>query len=308
MASKPRKGAKKLVTPPPDFSEVVRSAVRENPGLNAAGLKKALPVNYQKYATPDLLKSVAVGDGFFVFMKNKTPLFFPREPFAEIDRRLPTGFAGVAIEAGALKEMVGELARGHAVVFEPWLKHALARRALFEHAPVRPKGKKRYGATPDVRSGLKSVLKALESALRKFDAQGVSRQQVAETLLGELGVPTHAVRIAETTAASPREAPLASVPDVENASDGRLQFVTALTALADERPREALLSVRELRPRTSLGKEQFDRIALELAREGFISLHHHDHAASLPESERMQLIEDARGTYFNGIAPRRGNV
>ncbi len=70
MASKPRKSAAKLGTPPADFSAVVRSVVCENPGLNAAGLKKALPVNYQKFATPDSLKSAAVGDGCFVFMKS----------------------------------------------------------------------------------------------------------------------------------------------------------------------------------------------------------------------------------------------
>jgi hypothetical protein len=35
-------------------------------------------------------------------------------------------------------------------------------------------------------------------------------------------------------------------------------------------------------------------------------LHHHDHAASLPESERNLLIRDASGTHYVGIA-LRGN-
>lgn len=305
--------------PPADLAEVVRDAVRDKPGLTAAALKKHLPVSHQKFATPTLLKSLAENRQVVAFMNGKTARFFSAEPLTEIDRHLPADFAGTPVESDALKAKIVEVIPGHEVVFDIWLKQALSRRVLFEHAPERPKGKKRYGSRPDLRTGLKSVLKALQTALKKFDVQGVSREQVAGALLGELGVSMRAVRVPEAKEAStpglsapersvPEPSARVPTPNAETRDDGRSQFVTALKALSEERPCEALLSVRELRPRTSLAKEQFDRIALELAREGFISLHHHDHAAALPESERAQLIEDARGTYFNGIAPRRGHV
>jgi hypothetical protein len=319
MASGRRTSAAKEASPPADLAEQVRNSVRDKPGLTAAALKKHLPVSHQKFATPALLNALAENGEVVAFMKGKTALFFATEPLAEIERQLPAGFAATAVESDALKAKVAEAAPGHEVVLDVWLKRALSRRVLFEHAPARPKGKKRYGSRPDLSTGLKSVLKALQTALKKFDAQGISRDQVAEALLGELGVSPGAVRVPESKEASApgpsapepsgtEPSPRVPAPNAEAPNDGRSQFVTALKALSEERPREALLSVRELRPRTSLAKEQFDRIALELAREGFISLHHHDHAAALPESERVQLIEDARGTYFNGIAPRRGHV
>jgi hypothetical protein len=289
--------------PPADLEVDVRHAVRDKPGLTAPGLKKHLPVSHQRFVTPAWLKSLAARGDVFLFMKGKTALLFPSEPLAEIDRSLPSGFADPPMEADALKATIAEVAPGHEVVFDLWVKLALSRRALFAHAPAQPKAKKRYGSKPDLSAGLKSVLKALKAALAKFDAQGVSRDQIAAALLDELGVQAATARVATEEVA--RAVPLANA---EKTPDDRSAFVSALKTLSDERPREALLSVRELRPRTTLGKEQFDRIALELAREGFISLHHHDHAAALPESERVQLVEDARGTYFNGIAPRWGHV
>jgi hypothetical protein len=76
----------------------------------------------------------------------------------------------------------------------------------------------------------------------------------------------------------------------------------ALRQLEQESPPGALLSVRELRSLSDLDKPSFDRAALELAGQGRVSLHAHDHAGALPESERRALIEDVRGVHYIGIA------
>jgi hypothetical protein len=78
--------------------------------------------------------------------------------------------------------------------------------------------------------------------------------------------------------------------------------LNALRQLEQESPRGALLSVRELRARSDLDKPRFDRAALELAGQGLVSLHAHDHAGALAESERRALIEDVRGVHYVGIA------
>jgi hypothetical protein len=56
-----------------------------------------------------------------------------------------------------------------------------------------------------------------------------------------------------------------------------------------------------------LDKEHFDRLALELSREGIVTLHHHDFPASLSPSERTELVQDERGTHYVGIAIRRSH-
>ena len=45
-------------------------------------------------------------------------------------------------------------------------------------------------------------------------------------------------------------------------------------------------SLRDLRARLSMSKDEFDETALRLQREGAVSLHHHDHPLALPEAER----------------------
>lgn len=79
-------------------------------------------------------------------------------------------------------------------------------------------------------------------------------------------------------------------------------MLNALYQLEQDSPRGALLSVRELRARSVLDKASFDRAALELAGLGRVSLHAHDHAGALAESERRALIEDVRGVHYIGIA------
>jgi hypothetical protein len=69
--------------------------------------------------------------------------------------------------------------------------------------------------------------------------------------------------------------------------------------------RGALVVSRDLRRAARLEKQAFDRVVLELAREGRLSLHRHDFAASLSQAERDELVTDGTGTYYVGMALRQ---
>lgn len=293
MAAARKRG--KQATPPPDLEVTVLESVRAAPGVTVAALKKHVPVSHKKFVTDAFIESLA--DRGEVFWIKKGKRTFPTEPFAEIDAKLPAEVAREPIDKDALKASVAEAAPGYEAVFEPWLKRELAERRLFEHAAAKPRGRKRFGREPDISSSLRPVLKALETALAKLDAQRVPRERIAEALLATLGVRNETAIFGANGSPSKHEI----------GTDDRARFISALQGLANDNPRDALLSVRALRSRAGLGKQEFDTIALELSREGVVSLHHHDHAAALPDAERAQLIQDGRGTHFNGIAPRRGH-
>lgn len=62
--------------------------------------------------------------------------------------------------------------------------------------------------------------------------------------------------------------------------------------------------VSKLRGRSALRgmtKEDFDRAALELLRQGRIYMAPHDHALRLPEEERRQLVADGKGTFYVSV-------
>jgi hypothetical protein len=205
--------------------------------------------------------------------------------------------AGRALDKVDLKRLVEEVAPGHALVLDEWLKRAVAQRLLYEHAPATKGAKKRFGAEPDVRKLTAPLLTALRKVRDGADAQGISRERIAEILLEELGVS-----LGDATRRTPGKANNDNVPN----GNARGQFLTALAELGGQNPRQALLSVRDLRARLGLSKDQFDALALMLMRDGVISLHQHDHPMALSERERQQLVDNARGTYYVGIAPRSG--
>ncbi|HEY6726338.1 MAG TPA: hypothetical protein VI197_20020 [Polyangiaceae bacterium] len=287
----------KQQTPPPDLEVTVLESVRAAPGVTLAVLKKHVPVSHKKFVTEAIVVSLAERGEVFFLKKGKR--VFPSDPFVEIDTKLPDDAAQAPIEKAELKDLVGAAAPGCEAVFESWLKRALSERKLFVH--TLGNGKKRIGREPDIGSSLKPVLKALRTAVAKLDAQRVPRERVAAALLEGLGLAKEETSIQRNGTSKTNDLPQGT------STDERRQFLAALETLVSDNPRQALHSVRELRSRLTLSKREFDAIALDLAREGVVSLHHHDHASALPDNERTQLIQDDRGTHFNGIAPRRGD-
>jgi hypothetical protein len=70
---------------------------------------------------------------------------------------------------------------------------------------------------------------------------------------------------------------------------------------AADRP-GALLSIKNVRRRAGLPKEEFDAAALELQSQGRLVLHYHDFPASLSSADRDAMVRDSRGNYYIGVA------
>ncbi|MES1175998.1 MAG: hypothetical protein ABUL62_16880 [Myxococcales bacterium] len=245
-----------------------------------------MPTPYQAFAQQALAvaRQFVVAGKLFVAMAGKQEIFFARDPLLTVDQVVRSLISSAPVDEATIKAHLAREAPGHETLLKAWLEEAIAQGRLFEHPASPGTRKKRYGLNrpvPDVSASLKSVLTQLRKALTSTDAKGVPREVVANALLSELGL-----------------SPLPGAP----AQDG---FLEALNQLATDNPGQALLSVRDLRARTGLGKEQFDKLALDLSRQGVISLHHHDHPASLSDLDREQLVRDARGTHYIGIAVRR---
>jgi hypothetical protein len=172
---------------------------------------------------------------------------------------------------------------------------------IVERAPTRGGRTKIDARRPDLRRLLRRTLAALERDLPALRAAELSRTEVAAFLaeqlaaLSEAGAPDRVRGGADS--GEPRAERLSS-----DCGAARAAVLNALRQLEQESPPGALLSVRELRARSDLDKPSFDRAALELAGQGRVSLHAHDHVGALEESERRALIEDVRGVHYIGIA------
>jgi hypothetical protein len=291
-----RSKARTLDVPVPreELTRVVREALAAIPGLKRTQLKKALPKSFQRVHERALsaLRDLATRGEIHRWSKGSVERFYQRDPIATLEEVVPRELALGPLDARVLKNRVEAVATGHGDLLNEWLKSALARGVVFMHAPTSPRSKeKRYGREPDMRLLLKAPLVALRKTLVDLDARGISRSRVAAVLLEELGVSTAAPSPASNGTTS---------------QGAKRELLDALAKLAAENPAGALLSVRELRRRISLGKSQFDTTALLLSKEGAVSLHYHDHPASLPENERKELVQDGRGGHYVGIALRRG--
>jgi hypothetical protein len=291
MAGKSQPKAARSRVVPDDLEAVVCEAVRTTPGLKSSQIKKALPTPYQAFAkeAQATLRLLVERTEVYRSLIGKAELFFQHDPHATLDEIVPQRLSGEPLGKGALKARIRDLAPGHELILEPWLKTALSRGLIFEHAPAPASKEKRYGNAPDVGKSLAPVLTALRKALLKTDEQGIPRYQIAEVLVRELGV---SLAVPQT-------------PEAQANHAEHEQFVVGLRELASDNPGQALLSVRELRSRVALRKERFDAVALDLMRSRKVSLHYHDHPASLPEAERSELVQDGRGRYYIGIAPLR---
>jgi hypothetical protein len=170
-----------------------------------------------------------------------------------------------------------------------------------EQAPTRAGRAKSVARRPDLRRLLQRTLAALERDLPALRAAELSRSEVAAFLASQLAT------LPESSPATPiRGAAGSGEPRAGGRSSqcgaAHVAMLDALRQLERESPAGALLSVRELRARSGLDKPSFDSAALELAGQGRVSLHAHDHAGALQETERHALIEDARGVHYVGIA------
>ncbi len=268
--------------PRAELEAAVREALASSAGVTPASLKKSLAKSYKKPEQDRavaLLRELAARDDVHRWSKGKKEVFFARDPIATLDSVVVEALAEGALTAAGLKSAVKARAPGHEELVAEWLKNAVARRVLFKQGNS-------YSREPDIRALLKKEIQDLQKAFQKLEALDIERDRVVEVLLEALDLPP--VRRTSSVNGAPR-------------TD---RFLTALNDLAAENPRGALLSLRDLRSRVSMSKDEFDETALRLQREGAVSLHHHDHPLALSEAERAALVRDAQGEHYVGIALR----
>jgi hypothetical protein len=172
---------------------------------------------------------------------------------------------------------------------------------LVERALTRAVRTKIDARRPDLRLLLRRTLAALERDLPALCAAQLSRTEVAAFLAERLAALSEPSAPARVGGGSDSGEPRAERTSSDRTA-AQSAILGALRQLERENPPGALLSVRELRALSDLDKPSFDRAALELAGHGRVSLHAHDHAGALAESERRALIEDVRGVHYVGIA------
>lgn len=291
-------------TSPDELTAEIRRWLGEASWLSAAALKKLLPKAHHA-AGLGIARDLAARGDLYRYSKGAMEHFFAQDPIAKLETLVPALLDGEALATSELKENVERAAPGMSQLLPEWLKSAVARRVVFEHSPpaTKPKGKnqKTYALRPDLRALLRKSLVALGKDLEAADAASIPRESVLEFLATALSIDQ------PERAPSPERAGGAPSPtEASEPSALREPFLAALRHLAVKNGSGALLSVRQLRAEAGIDKQAFDKTALALSREGAVVLHHHDHPASLPESERSLLIRDAKGTHYVGIA-LRGN-
>lgn len=180
------------------------------------------------------------------------------------------------------------------------LESALAAHELWRHPPVGKSKKELLGSRPPAPAlYLRDVADQLTGTVRRLLEAHVPRDEIRRALVQLVegaGIPF---------------GPMTGAPAGRNAGPALPTAACDLFALMRRiepgADRGALVSARDLRRAARLEKQEFDRAALELARQGRLSLHRHDYPAALSAADRDDLIADGQGTYYVGLALRGGD-
>jgi len=184
------------------------------------------------------------------------------------------------------------------------VKRALANRELRRH-PICGKIKKELLGTrpPTPAPYLKEIgtqLIKVVSVLKEANVPLSSIRRDFLELLEAAGLPgtgsanTHSPNT-HSSAASPESAR-------EFLSHPTIDLVALLKQMEPGAARGALVGAGELRRAAGLGKQEFDRAVLDLARRQHLVLHRHDYPTSLSPSALEELVFDGVRTYYVGIA------
>ncbi|MDB5342846.1 MAG: uncharacterized protein JWP89_1223 [Schlesneria sp.] len=181
--------------------------------------------------------------------------------------------------------------------FDGAMKSLLETGAIFEHPPLLKK-KELFGTTPPSPGPyLTAIGTQLSKVVDQLLAAKVSQSEVRRSLL-EL---VEATGISVFSGATGHEAASpAPVADVD--------LLALMKRIEPAAENGALVPARDLRRAANLEKTRFDHAVLDLARQGRVMLHRHDFAAGLSEADRDELVADGRGTYYVGMALRRGSA
>ena len=268
--------------PPTELAEVVREVVaRRSAPVSLAQLRRDLPRPFRLPLTElqAVVRALVAAGALFELPGAKVFALTTQEPAHVLERVLPTALGDNVCSLAALKGLVKRDALGFERAVDKWLPTAIKRGVLFAHPGAGAKTK-RYGARPFTTADLQPLVQ-----------RAVDEVQRAATCFAPFGM---------------------EIPDILDAlaarllpPDGRALLLRVLERLTAQHPDGTLFSFPDVRPHVPLSKAAFDRAALSLATEGVLVLHHHDFPASLSPEERHQLVSDASGVYYLGVAWRR---
>ena len=154
---------------------------------------------------------------------------------------------------------------------------------------------------PDPSHYIEDALVKIREKLAKF---GIAASDVNNAALGLLA-PRAEPDIDEPAEETPVPEAVEPHPDEESLESRILErMVDTVPAAANG----ALVSLRDLRrsmDSQNVDKSSFDQAVLRLADQGKVALHRHDYPAGLSSEDRAELVTDATGDFYVGIALRK---
>jgi len=255
---------------------------------SAVEIRRALPRAYQRSVKEisRLLEELARDTSVFAVRDGRTAKYSSRDVDATVEQAILDALTSSPLGKTTLAAQVKRVAPGFEKRLPAVLQKLVARGSVRMHPAAGAKHPARYGIEPpDPAPFLVKAVKEMQAAQKKLAPSGVTK----EALYAALGQALGLVNANGKTNGNAAE-------------DDASSILSAVHELGSREPPGALLSVRALRAMRSIPKTRFDTSVLSLSRAGKIILHHHDFPASLPETERAELVQDEHGTYYVGIA------
>jgi len=179
--------------------------------------------------------------------------------------------------------------------FQQIVQRAVAECQIWRHPPLGKSKKELFGRRPpSPEPYLREIAAQLAAIVSDLAAARVSPDDLRRALV-------QLVEAAGVRLVAPGVAGRDGAPERPAAVD----LIGLMRRIEPGADRGALIGSRDLRRAAQLEKASFDRTVLQLAREGRLSLHRHDFAASLTPAERDELVTDGAGTYYIGMALRQ---
>ncbi len=184
----------------------------------------------------------------------------------------------------------------NATAFEQAFQALIAEGRVCEHPPIGRAKAVRFGSQPPAPEPyLKDVGVQLTKIVSQLVAANVSSAELRRAL----------VQLVESTGIS-FGSTAATRADGVVARATEVDLLTLMRQIEPGTDNGALVPARNLRRAAQLDKRDFDLRVLDLARAGRLTLHRHDFATGLSTTERDELVCDGAGTYYVGMALRRG--
>ena len=181
--------------------------------------------------------------------------------------------------------------------FRKSLASAIDAHEAWAHPPVGKSKKGSFGASPPLPEPyLREIGKQLGRVVSQLTAASVSHAELRRAFVQM--AEAAGVSIAGEARAGQDSPPARAVPTFD--------LIAQMKRIEPGAERGALVRTDHLRDAAKLGKSEFDRAVMELARQGRLSLHRHDYVSSLSEQEREKLVSDGNGTYYVGMVLRHG--